>query len=172
MLPREFLDDAPRILFSFIVRDFDDAVPGVRLEGGGRLSVLEHKIGASKAEPFLERAREIRRDGVRGRKHEVAHRLEFLGLGEEVLSSPTNLVQVIDQEALDEGLIFLKLRQDGFDLLRFEVAAGQGQELLDRHHGEIGHEGAKILLAQDGSFKRGIHGDRPESSSEILDDVT
>ena len=120
MLPCKFFDDSPGLLRSFVILDIDDFVSRVRLEGSNGFSVSKHQISRTKSKPFLHDVGEVRGDGVGWRQNKVSDGRDRFGILEQFFSTPTDLMEVFDQEAFDQRFIFLKCIEHGFQFFRFE----------------------------------------------------
>ena len=55
--------------------------------------------------------------------------LEWISPPEAVPCTPTDLMEIFDEEAFDEGLVFFKTVEHGLQFLRFERRTGQLRQL-------------------------------------------
>ena len=65
MFPSKFLDHAPTLFASFVIRDIDGFVARIGFESGDWFCILEDKIGAPKTKLFFQDVTKVWGDWVR-----------------------------------------------------------------------------------------------------------
>ena len=146
VLPSELFDDPPRLFRTFVILDIDDFVSCVCLEGSHGFSVSEDKVGRTKPKSLFHDVRKIRCDGVGRWEDKVSDGRNGFGFLQQLFSTPANLVEVLNEEAFDEGLVLFKSVENGFQFLRLERWTSQLGELTKRDDGEFFDEVANVFF--------------------------
>ena len=112
MLPCEFLHHPEGLLLqvgiTYEISDLYGAVPSVGLERGNGLLIVEHHVGRTERESLSEYTTEVVNQIVRRRYHQISALAQSPETLQEVLPTPTDVLQVIDEETLDQGPVLLE----------------------------------------------------------------